>query len=130
MNFWDFFGKSNRREKVILDTPIQDDLIQDTAVPKYSIVKYLRDREWKPFGMLVATKTENGFMVGYSLCNKKDKFDRNAGFRIAFGRSYSWKSLPEKLPKDVERALPSFIERCKRYYRTENEPSRTTPCPF
>ena len=57
-------------------------------IPKNSIVKYIRKNK-TPIGVMVAIKTADGFRFGYSLCNRKDKFNKEMALKIAFGRAES-----------------------------------------
>lgn len=97
---------------------------------KHAIIQYVRDRKGRPLGAIVAVKRKGGFMVGHSLCNRLDRFDRETALKIAFGRAESWEVVPGDLPKDIAKRLPAFIERCKKYYRTETEPQTENAVPF
>lgn len=89
---------------------------------KHCVVQYVR-KNGKPFGAIVAVKSEDGFRIGYSLCNKKDRFKKETGLKIAFGRADTWNLLPYKIPNEIMSVLPLFIQRCRKYYRTANAPS-------
>jgi hypothetical protein len=84
-------------------------------IPKHSIISYVRNRKGNPVGILVASKHKKSFKVGYSLCCKKDRFSREMGLKIAFGRSEA--GSDEAVPHIIRRALPEFAERCRRYYK-------------
>lgn len=88
---------------------------------KHYVIQYVR-KNGRPFGVVVAVKGEDGFRIGYSLCNKKDRFKKETGLKIAFGRADVWSSIPHETPKEIMAAMPSFIERCKKYYRTDKAP--------
>lgn len=92
------------------------------------VVQYIR-KNGRPLGAIVAVKGEYGFRIGYSVCSKKDRFKKETALKIAFGRADTWNLIPHDVPKDVSRNLPAFIERCKKYYRTDNAPG-VEPAPF
>jgi len=97
---------------------------------KHYVVQYVR-KSGKPFGALVAVKGEHGFRIGYSLCSKKDRFKKETGLKIAFGRADTWSVIPGGVPKEIMSVLPGFIGRCKKYYRTENAPEmQDSSAPF
>jgi hypothetical protein len=95
------------------------------SIPKNSVIKYIRKFKSKtPYGVLVATKNqEGGYNLGYSLCNKKDRFNKEMALKIAFGRTENedlQKALRNKgtcVPHNVIKNIDSFIERCNRYYK-------------
>jgi actin-like ATPase involved in cell morphogenesis len=86
-----------------------------------TIIQYVRNRKGLRIGAIVATKSENGFNIGYSLCNKKDRFNKEMALKIAFGRA-EFELVSPEIPRDISKMLPEFIERCKKYYRTQHEP--------
>lgn len=94
---------------------------------EHYVIQYVR-KNGKPFGTIVAVKAEDGFRIGYSLCSRKDRFKKETGLKIAFGRADTWSVVPRDTPREILAALPDFIARCKRYYRTENAPAmESTP---
>lgn len=97
---------------------------------KHSIIQYIRNNKGKPLGILVATKDDKGFSIGYSLCNKRDRFDKERGLDIAFGRADTWTLIPHDMPRVISENVPGFLERCKKYYRTHLSPGMETPAPF
>jgi hypothetical protein len=89
-------------------------------IPKFTIIRYLRDKKRVPYGVLVATKNDGGYNIGYSLCNKYDRFEKKMALKIALGRAdYNGSSIAngESLPYAVSKAMPDFLERCKKYYK-------------
>lgn len=89
---------------------------------QHYVIQYVR-KNGRPLGAIVAVKGEHGFRIGYSLCNKRDRFKKETGLKIAFGRADTWSSIPGDTPREIMAALPGFIARCKKYYRTENVPA-------
>jgi hypothetical protein len=52
------------------------------------IVQYIRDGRGQRIGAVVAVSNETeGFHVGWSVCNKKDRFDKHRALQIATGRA-------------------------------------------
>jgi hypothetical protein len=93
----------------------------DFIVPKHSVVQYVRNNKRIPYGVVVGVKTPEGFALGYSLCNKKDRFNKKMALKIAIGRaSYNGcksASVAEQEPHDIRKIMPTFFERCKKYYK-------------
>jgi|694.fasta_scaffold06007_7 hypothetical protein len=91
-------------------------------IPKFTVIQYLRNKKRVPYGVLVAVKDENilhrGYAFGYSLCNKKDKFNKAMALKVALGRAnVDGMKANDNPPHDVRRAAPSFFDRCKKYYK-------------
>jgi len=88
------------------------------------IVQYVRDSRRNPIGCVVAIKHEDGrIILGVSLHNPKDKWDRDLAVKIAIGRSYCDGVMPEvphSKQKYVMSAMLDVIERSKRYFKTPN----------
>jgi hypothetical protein len=98
---------------------------------KHTVVKYVRNKKGNPIGVLVAVKGDRGFRIGYSLCRiGLDKFKKETGLKIAFGRADVWGLVPQEIPRDIAKNLPSFLERCKKYYKTTNVPAFQDSFPF
>ena len=91
---------------------------------KHTVIQYVRNKKGVPLGVVVSVKNDGGFSVGYSLCNKKDRFRKETALKIAFGRAESKGAILEvhEIPREIIKVIPMFVERCKRYYRTENAP--------
>jgi hypothetical protein len=87
-------------------------------IPKNSIVKYIRKNK-TPIGVMVAIKTADGFRFGYSLCNRKDKFNKEMALKIAFGRAESHENY-EVVPHVIAKNHDEFIDRCNRYYKIKS----------
>ena len=80
------------------------------------LIKYVRDKKGKPFGVVVARGAN---LVGWSKCNKSDKWDRSVGLEIAFDRAYSSEPLLDILdiPKDMAKDFYDMIIRSRKYYK-------------
>jgi hypothetical protein len=85
-------------------------------IPQYTIIKYIRDKNKIPQGVLVAVKSADGYNIGYSLCNKHDRFEKRMALEIAIGRAITGNDS-EQLPYVISKNLPDFIIRCAKYYK-------------
>lgn len=59
---------------------------------KTHIHQYIRDGDGHPYGVVVASKQDDGTInLGYSLCHKNDRnnFDKKLGLQIALNRANS-----------------------------------------
>ena len=88
-----------------------------TDIPKYTIIEYIRDKSRIPYGVLIAVKSPDGYNIGYSLCNKKDRFNKRMALKIAIGRANFSSDCVDSLPYVIAKKIPTFIERCKKYYK-------------
>jgi hypothetical protein len=104
-------------------------------IPRYSVIQYVRNKKRIPYGVIVAIKNnDGGFNIGYSLCNKKDRFTKKMALEIAIGRaeiispSYTasnaiWISTSDGVnydtnrPHEIKKMIDGFVERCKKYYK-------------
>jgi hypothetical protein len=88
-------------------------------IPKYTVIQYIRDNNRVPHGVLVAVKNPDGYNVGYSLCSKLDRFEKRMALNIAIGRAnLNGSNATDKLPYAISKMMPTFIERCQKYYKT------------
>jgi len=85
-------------------------------IPQYTIIKYVRDKNKIPRGVLVAVKSADGYNIGYSLCSKYDRFEKRMALEIAIGRAITGNDS-EQLPYVISKNLPDFIIRCAKYYK-------------
>lgn len=99
------------------------------------LVNYIRKNE-KLIGCVVGlANDEKEVGVGVSLCNSKDKFNKDIALKIAIGRAYKsiehgrkglpgWSDnnkirhewIPESKKKFVEEAYENMLKRCVKYY--------------
>lgn len=77
-------------------------------------------------GDLVAMRIGDRVAFGYSLCNKKDRYNfcedgnhiPNMGLITAKTRAIRWNSDPKvKIPPSITKQVERFMERCKKYYK-------------
>jgi hypothetical protein len=85
-------------------------------IPQYTIIKYVRDKNKIPRGVLVAVKSADGYNIGYSLCSKYDRFEKRMALEIAIGRAITGNDS-EQLPYVISKNLPDFLIRCAKYYK-------------
>lgn len=91
--------------------------------------KYIREEKTrKPVGIavLVRDNLTNQNLLGYSLCNPKDQFDKKLGFAIALARATHPKLADDQVfvPVVAERAevvkdhFEYLEDRAKRYFKS------------
>lgn len=104
--------------------------MEDVTIPQHTVIQYVRTRKNIPHGVLVAVKCEDGFRLGYSLCNKKDRFNKRMALKIALGRAEmssdsdfafatcgGFMGESTKVPHPVRKMIPAFTTRCNKYYK-------------
>lgn len=89
----------------------------------HTLIEYVRDKKRRPVGVFVADKVPNedgttySVSIGWSRCNWRDKFHKETGLSIAFGRLC--KNRIENVPHSMKTQFYKFLERCERYYKME-----------
>lgn len=107
--------------------------IRKSAGTKEPVAAGANPPRGKRKGVLVAYVDDcdpHHYLVGWSLCNKTDKFDREQGLTIAMARAITWsvrgKYTDEKKPLDipvtVQKHLKDFLARCDRYFKGKTSP--------
>lgn len=91
--------------------------MEDVKIPQFTVIQYVRGRKNIPHGVVVAVKVSDGFRLGYSLCNKKDRFNKRMALKIALGRAETNQMVGSETPHPVRKMMPAFLDRCKRYYK-------------
>jgi hypothetical protein len=81
------------------------------------IIQYVK-RKNQPIGCFVAVRRDDGeIVIGWSLCRKGDRFNKQLAKNIALGRcmngSYS------ALPFSLFHQMMDFISRAERYFKTK-----------
>ena len=80
------------------------------------LIQYVRNKQSQPIGVVIAEKiSETNFDVGWSLCCKKDKFNKEVAFKIAAGRLRKGSNVP--IPHKVEPYVNHMIERGAKYFK-------------
>lgn len=97
------------------------------VIPKHTVIQYVRNKKGVPRGVLVAVKNGNfvghqGFKIGYSLCNKKDRFSKKMALDIAIGRAIGSDLMVQRVkaggwPHEVSKMYDAFMDRCIKYYK-------------
>ena len=84
-----------------------------TEMTPVTIKQYVRDQHGHPRGLVLAAGPNE---IGWSLCHKSDKFDKELGEYIAFNRALSGsrKPVPHSIQDDYER----MKDRAKRYFKS------------
>jgi len=80
-----------------------------------TLIEYIKDKKNNRRGVLVATKETVGFSIGWSLCCKKDKFNREFGQDIAIGRAE--RNSRMKTPHSIHDKMVRFHNRAQRYFK-------------
>jgi len=93
--------------------------MEEITIPKHTVIQYVRNKKNIPRGVLVAIKSEDGFRIGYSLCNKKDRFNKRMALKIAIGRAEfsSEPTVMNFMPHPVKKMASAFWLRCRKYYK-------------
>lgn len=86
------------------------------------LVEYKRDKNRTPYGVVVAIGPD---MVGWSLCNKKDKFTKAEGLHFALYRALAIKECTvnykirayEDCPTTLRKQFDRMIERSLLYFK-------------
>ena len=98
-------------------------MLSDSILYGYSC--YRKFERGKKFGVVVALDKD---ILGWSLCNKKDKFDKEKGVAIALGRAAlaSEMSLSERsnyydqVPQSLVKVFEEMRERSKKYFQSND----------
>lgn len=83
------------------------------------LIQYLRKHRKgrnEKVGVLVAESKDGGFVVGWSLTNRKDSFNKEHGMRIAIGRIDELSAT--KIPQSIRVSTLEFAKRCTRYFKS------------
>jgi hypothetical protein len=70
-------------------------------------------------GCLYAYRKGGRVQVGWSLCNKTDRFDKMRGFFLAKFLAIHGQRYTEEIPDTIQRAIKhtGFLSRCRRYFK-------------
>lgn len=82
------------------------------------LIEYLRDKNRKPIGCVVALDQDS---IGVSLLNPKDKFNREVARNLAAGRALSGivPNVRGRKEEMVERALKRMARRAYSYFKDD-----------
>lgn len=79
------------------------------------LIKYIRKngKNSMPIGVVVSTSLGE---IGWSLCHKDDKWDKEKGKTIAINRAHASHVRDIVVPNSIKDAVNSMIERSKLYF--------------
>jgi flavodoxin len=101
-----------------------DPTYQSTPTPE--IMEYIRDNKNQKIGVMYAFREDDTVYSGWSLCSKRDTFDRELGQRIARARARKVcnserLSIIDDIPYSIKDRFLDFIERrCVTYFKDAN----------
>jgi hypothetical protein len=72
---------------------------------------------------MVAFKSDGEIHIGWSKCNKLDRFDKVRGLEIACGRATVGSHTP--MPRVVKKYIDEFINRADRYFNNPKKAVRS-----
>lgn len=79
----------------------------------------IRDKHGKHVGLMVAIKLSNTLItVGWSVCNKIDKYDKQLADKIAFNRAMYGSHTPA--PRFAKPQIDKFSQRATFYFTNPN----------
>jgi hypothetical protein len=86
------------------------------------LISYVRNDKGQPIGVVASP---GKYLVGVSICNPKDKFDRQLGLEIACGRAMRVENIyPKTLPNRNDLSLDmlddmvdTMYRRSRKYYK-------------
>ena len=79
------------------------------------LIKYVRDEKNQRRGVVVAIGANE---IGFSLANKRDKFDKQYGIHLAVQRAFHWKpSIDDDIPHSVRDDFIEMVDRSMRYFK-------------
>lgn len=82
-------------------------------------VKYVRNRMEHPIGVVVAVDSNK---IGWSMCHKEDRWNKQLGRTIAINRAWEGLSLEDNLkkaPACMQEEIKAMYVRAEKYFRTE-----------
>jgi hypothetical protein len=83
------------------------------------LLKYERDKNGQPVGVVIAFKDENEIVkLGWSKCNvKEEQFNKNIGINKAISRARDYREVDERdAPYKTQKEISDMIERLGRYF--------------
>ena len=89
------------------------------------IYEYMKDKYGHRKGVVCATSKIG---IGWSLCNKKDRFNRDFALKIAEGRARKYEKIVQevdedgyeiKVPDSIYPLFEKMVDRAERYYQED-----------
>lgn len=84
------------------------------------IKQYIRDEKKNPRGVAVAVRENDEVFYGFSLCNPKDKYNKDQGLKIALARALAPNYLLPQSGETSDAVLKAYDElqaRALRYFK-------------
>lgn len=79
------------------------------------LIQYVRNKHGHPIGILYCAGEYNKeIVVGWSLCSKRDKFNKQLGLTIAKNRIVCYREM--RIPDSILGPLKSFVKRAEKYF--------------
>ena len=92
------------------------DFSKDLFRRKQILVRYMKDSNGIPFGVVVGVNTSGGVLVGHSRCNmKKDNFNKYVGVYIAVERALK-ENYAVELDSQLSEWYTKMVERGEKYW--------------
>jgi len=84
-----------------------------------SLMQFVRDRNGNPRGVVVAAVINNEVRYGWSYTNTKlgDRFNKQRGLVIAYGRIDNGWTDRTQIPHDVVKSLNHIRNRAAKYFK-------------
>lgn len=82
-------------------------------MPDTILKKWIKTKKGRK-GLVVGTVLNGSIKVGWSLCHRTDKFDKDLAHDLAFGRILNKKS--DAPPESIASAVVHMEDRCQRYF--------------
>jgi len=82
------------------------------------LIKYIRKGKKKKGVVVAVPVNEDKVKFGWSMCHRRDKFDKDFGKKIAIERALCNRSITA--PKSIKKDLEGFIARATRYYKDKS----------
>lgn len=94
---------------------------------KNQLIKYIRkDKTREPKGIIVSFVEDNKIYIGYSLCSKRDAWDKELGFKIAINRAIFYgnnECLQYPIAQSAKNEFIKMTERSERFFKGFDLPS-------
>lgn len=90
--------------------------------PSSEIRKKLYNADGKHVGVAIAYKIDGAIRIGWSVCNRKDKYNKQMADKIARGRAAECSAVVP--PKFVLDQLAQFATRAEKYFTNPNPKQR------
>lgn len=81
-------------------------------LPKNSFFEYYRDEDGNLKGVVLALDKN---LIGWSICNKLDRFDKEFGIGIAYRRAIVGSKV--KMPAMIRPTYDKVVKRAEKYYK-------------